>query len=301
MNSIEETPKAHSKTPSPERRSFIWKMGAVLSAAFASTFAGASELAGLSRPGADESGNLQGQVDRLSHELGMLEDAKAIHKLHQAYGHYLDQGLHEEIVNLFAADAEVHFNGGIFLGRDQGVRRLYLQRFGQGLNAQHEGPVHGFLLDHAQQQDAVEVAPDRKSAKARFHCLVQAWARDTSEYPMMDLARQQGQGILQWWEGGLYENSYVKEGEAWKIKLLDYRPQWQADCAGSTASPLLACWGRLGWSYARPGNVPPFSKTYPEDPAGPDKLIPAGAVLRAETEVMALRYPHPVTGKLWGT
>jgi len=37
-------------------------------------------------------------------------------------------------------------------------------------------------------------------------------------------------------------------------------PMWQADYA-------------LGWSQARPGDVAPFSRTYPEDPTGPDALI----------------------------
>jgi hypothetical protein len=148
------------------------------------------------------------------------------------------------------------------MGLSAGVRRLYVQRFGQGTTAKQDGPVHLALLDHGQEQPGVEVAPDGKPALARFHCLMQVSARDTSRYPMMDLARQQGQGILQWWEGGLYENSYVKVGEVWKIKTLDYRPQGQADYAP-------------GGSHAMPDHIPPFSKTYPEDPAGPDKLIAA--------------------------
>jgi len=248
MNLTEAMLKSSSATPSPERRSFLWKMGAALSAAFASTVAGATELMGTSKAS---------ETDGLSRRL--LEDTNAIHQLHRAYRHYLNNNMHEAIVDLFAENGEVYFNGGIFMGKDQGIRRLYLGRFGRGFKGQNNGPVHRFLLDHGQQQDAIEVAPDRKSATARFQCLVQAWVHDTSEYPMMDLARQQGQGILQWWEAGLYENSYVKEGEVWKIKILDYRPQGPADHIP-------------GWSGARPAYVVPFSKTCPDDPMGPDRI-----------------------------
>jgi hypothetical protein len=180
----------------------------------------------------------------------------------------------------------VYFNGGIFEGKDKGIRRLYIDYFGQGFTGNNYGPVHGFLLDQTQEQDVVEVAPDRKSAKARFHCLVQAGAQVVSDSPMMEMARQQGQGILQWWEGSIYENSYVRDGDIWKIKKLDYRAIWQADYA-------------LGWAYARPGYIPPFSKTYPDDPAGPDKLIAPTVESRLDTEVIVFRTPHPVTGELW--
>ena len=268
------------KQPNTGRRSFIWKTGSVLSAVLASA------VAGLPKPRTDEAGTLKEQVDRLSNQLGILEDTNAIRKLHRAYGYYLDKGIWEEIVNLFPGDGEVFFNGGIFEGKDNGVRRLYIDYFGRGFTGNHYGPVHGFLLDQTQEQDVVDVAPDRKSAKARFHCLMQAGARVVSDFPLMEMARQQGQGIVQWWEGGIYENSYVRDGGIWKIKRLDYRATWQADYA-------------LGWAYARPGYIRPFSKTYPEDPTGPDKLIAPAAEPRLDTEVVAFHYPHPVTGKLW--
>jgi hypothetical protein len=78
----------------------------------------------------------------------------------------------------------------------------------------------------------------------------------------------------------------VRDGSTWKIRRLDYRAIWQADYA-------------LGWAYAKPGYISPFSKTFPEDPAGPDRLIDPIAELRPDTEVMAFSYPHPVTGELW--
>jgi hypothetical protein len=71
-----------------------------------------------------------------------------------------------------------------------------------------------------------------------------------------------GQGIKKWWEGGVYDVSYVKDMKdgTRKIERLD-RVLSKADY-------------RPGKSYARPISVPLFSKRYPEDPAGPDRLCP---------------------------
>jgi hypothetical protein len=269
-----------AKHPNTGRRSFIWKTGSALSAVLVSAFAG------ISKPRSDETGALKEQVERLSDQLGILEDTNAIRKLHHTYGYYLDKGIWDEIVNLFASDAEVYFNGGVFEGRDKGVRRLYIDYFGRGFSGNNYGPVQGFLLDQTQKQDVLAVAPDRRSAKARFHCLMQMAAKVVSDSPMMEMARQQGQGILQWWEGGIYENSYVRDGDIWKIKRLDYRAIWQADYA-------------LGWAYARPAYIPPFSKRFPEDPTGPDRLISTETERRRDTEMVSFHYPHPVTGMLW--
>jgi hypothetical protein len=269
-------------TTNATRRSFLCTTGAALPVVLASAVAGGRE------PAPDDGGSLTEQVERLSTRLALLEDTNAIRELHHAYGRHLDRGSHEEIVNLFAEDAEVTFNGGRFVGRDKGIRRLYVDRLGQGVAADRSGPVHGFLLDQTQEQDRIEVAPDRRSARARFHCLIHAGARLESRCSMMEMARLQGQGTAQWWEGGVYENAYVRDGGAWTIWRLDYRPIWQADYA-------------LGWSHARPGDVAPFSTTYPEDPAGPDALLAESDRHRPDMDVATFRYPHPVTRTLWET
>jgi hypothetical protein len=55
----------------------------------------------------------------------------------------------------------------------------------------------------------------------------------------------------------------------------------------------------LGWLYAGPGHVPPFLKTYPEDPARPNKLMPPARESGRKSDVMPVRFPHPVTAMLW--
>jgi hypothetical protein len=281
INNIKTMPVSDSNLTQTNvaRRSFFWKAGAALSAVFVSAAACASKRE------ADEVKTLKEQIDQMANQLGILEDTNAIRKLHHAYGYYLDKCIYEEVVNLFADDGEAHFNGGIFLGKNKGVRRLYIDNFSQNFTGKKNGPVHGFLLDHIQIQDIVDVAPDRKTAKARFRCFMQAGAHETSKSAMAEMARKQGRKPSQWWEGGIYENEYVREGSIWKIKVLDYRAIWHADY-------------ETGWSHTRPNYVPPASKTYPEDPFGPDKLM-AKRVLWPDTDVVPFHYPHPVTGEPW--
>jgi hypothetical protein len=168
--------------------------------------------------------------------------------------------MYEDVVGMFADKADVIFNGGVFAGKDQGVRRLYCDHFSEGWTGKKIEPAPGFELDPSQLQDVVEVAPDRKSAKAQFPYSMQVGTPLISDLPLLDMARRQGQGILQWWEGGIHEISYVKEGDAWKIKRLEYRVLSKANY-------------KPGRSYAKPISVPIFSETYPENPTGPDKLI----------------------------
>jgi hypothetical protein len=274
MNGIHSKSESNgsSTQPDAERRSLLWKMGAALSAVFAVT----------ASCGSKRETELKEQVEQLTNQLGILEDVNAIRKLQHAYGYYLDKCIYEEVVDLFAEDSEVHFNGGVFIGKNKGVRRLYIDSFSQGFTGKKNGPVFGFLLDHLQLQDIVDVAPDRKTAKGRFRTLMQAGAHIASKSG--EAAVKKGQPPMQWWEGGIYENEYVREGNIWKIKVLNYNPLWHADYA-------------KGWSYTKANYVPPFSKTYPENPKGPDKLIKR--VLWPETDVIPFHYPHPVTGKPW--
>jgi hypothetical protein len=243
-----------SPKPNAGRRSFIWKTGAAMSAAVASA------VVGFSKSGADRSTGLQGQIDRLSAQIGILEDANAIRKLHQSYETYLDQGMYEEVVSLFADDGQVYFNGGLFSGKDKGIRRLYQCHFAEGLTGKKIEPMPKCQLDAAQHRDAIEVATDRQSAKALFWFSMRVGSPMDSESTLVQMARLQGQGIVHWWESGIYDNSYVKIGNVWRIKRIIYTTLLQANPAS-------------GWAYAKPISVPLFSNAYPEHPTGPDKLV----------------------------
>src|SRR5690606_5938263 len=127
----------------------------------------------------DKVRKLERRIEELAERVGILEDEQAIRKLQHSYGYYLDKCLYDEVVQLFAKDCEVRFMRGIFRGK-AGVRRLYIGRFGKNFTGGKNRPVFGFLLDHPQLQDVIHVAPDRKSARARFRSLMQAGLHESS-------------------------------------------------------------------------------------------------------------------------
>lgn len=219
---------------------------------------------------------LKAQVAELSHRAGVLEDIQAIRTLHFKYGYYMDRWYFPEIVDLFAEDCEIYFLNGIFKGK-KGAKRMF---GGGGFGV--KGPTYGVLTDHLQVQDIVDVAPDRMSAKGRFRCFLMGGVHETKTDPTPIPS--------QFWEGGVYENAYVKEDGIWKIKTLNYNLAWQAEY-------------EKGWAHSalRLLMVSPFTKIYPDDPRGPDELKPAGQFQFWPNAFMVpFHYPHPVTGKEWG-
>lgn len=222
--------------------------------------------------------NLEATVASLSRQVRLLEDVNAIRRLQYAYGYFIDKCMYDETVDLFSSDCSVWFMNGIFKGR-AGVIRLYIDRFRKNFTGDRNGPVPGFLLDHPQLQAIIDVAPDGLSARVRARSTMQAGRHQDYSDP-----ERFGWATRQWWEGGIYENSYVKEDGVWKIQVLNYRPFWHADFA-------------TGWAHSPARYVPPFTKLHPEDPLGPDELLTESRELWPNTDVVPFHYPHPVTGK----
>jgi carotenoid cleavage dioxygenase len=223
-------------------------MGAGVSTAVASTAAMAGAETGLA-----EASSLQ---------VALLEEEKALRKLHQSYEQALDKGLYDEVIAMFADDAEVIFNGGVFDNRRQGVRRLYSDRFRSGKTGRRMEPAPGFELEVDQQQDCVVVSPDRLSAKAVFPYSIQVGRPVETETSLASMARLQGGGVQTWWEGGVYKVTYARSVVAgrWQISRLEYITLSCADY-------------RPGRTYAQPVSVSLFAMRYPEDPQGPDSLV----------------------------
>ncbi len=245
-----------SRQPNKGRRSFIWKVGAGMSAVLAAA------VPGIAGTRLSNDTNLKSRADRLTRQIGVLEDENNIRLLHHNYENFLDRCLYEEVVNLFTEESEVVFNGGVFKGKNRGVSRLFCNQFRPGFTGKRIEHLPGILPDIGQRRDMVDVSPDRKTARAQFTYSIQVGTPIISDSSLVVMARQMGEGIIKWWEGGTYDISYakdIKEG-SWKIKRLEYLVQSKASY-------------RPGRSYARPFSVPLFSKTYPEDPAGPDKLV----------------------------
>ena len=50
--------------------------------------------------------NLEAKIEEMETKLREVEDVKEIEKLQRIYGYYLDNRLHEDVVNLFSDDTE---------------------------------------------------------------------------------------------------------------------------------------------------------------------------------------------------
>ncbi|KAM5353444.1 hypothetical protein ACJ41O_000094 [Fusarium nematophilum] len=231
---------------------------------------------------------LQRTVELLRGEVTRLSDQEEVRKLQYKYGYYLDKCLYEEVVDLFSTSPETYaqFLGGRYLTKE-GVKRLYVGRFAKQFVAGRNGPIHGFLLDHPQMQGIVDIqyeTPTEGSgivarAKGRFRSLMQAGVH-------ISQAEKHPRGFCQWFEGGIYENEYVKEADGqWRILHLRYFPFWHGDV-------------EQGWSKKTSGFVPFPKKTFPEDAVGPDEIVAEDQrMLWPDTRVVPFHYEHPVTGE----
>jgi hypothetical protein len=220
MSRLEAKHAPNAEATDRGRRSLFWKLGAGVSAMLAST-------TGLARAG---SGDAQ-------------SDELALRKLHQAYESAIDKGRYDEVIAMFAGDAEVVFNGEAFRHSGSGIGRLYRERFRAGKIGKRMEPAPGFEVDAGRQQDQVEVSSDRLTARAVFPYSIQVGAPVETASSLASMARLHGEGVRTWWEGGVYDLSYVKDASGtWRIRRLEYRTLSRADY-------------RAGRSHARPLGV----------------------------------------------
>ncbi len=135
-----------------------------------------------------------------------LEDADAIETLQATYGYYFDTGLWDDAADLFAADGTFEYGQmGVYVGRERIRRALLL--FGP------EGLGRGHLNNHMLLQPIITVAPDGRTATARWQGMV--------------MLSEPGANCV--WGVGQYENAYVKERGVWKIGKLHFYVQAMAD------------------------------------------------------------------------
>jgi hypothetical protein len=184
-----------------------------------------------------------------------LEDQDAVENLQALYGYYFDKGLWSEAADLFANDGTFEYGQrGVYVGKDH-IRRAMLL-FGP------EGLSQGYLNNHMLLQPVITVAPDGRTATARWQGMVM-------------LSEPGANGV---WGVGLYENAYVKERGTWKISKLHFYVTALTDYdAGFSKSALRM----EGQSALFPPDRPP-TEVYR---AYPSAYIPP------------FDFVHPVTGK----
>lgn len=229
------------------RRAFIRKLGAGASAGLAAT----AGMAGATPATADDP----------ALKAARLEEERVLRRLHQAFEEALDKGMHGRAIDMFADDAAVIFNGGVFRGRSQGVSRLFRERFPAWKTGGWMEPAPGFEPAADSKSDSVEISADLRSATAVFPYSIQVGMPFETDNSHAAMARLQGEGVQTWWEGGVYRVAYRKSADGrWQISQLEYDTLSRAD------------W-RAGRSYAQPIAVARFAARFPVDQQGPDELV----------------------------
>jgi len=157
-----------------------------------------------------------------------LADQSAVEKLQRTYGYFVDQGLWNEVADLFAPEGSLEIGGrGVFLGRER-AREYLIKAFGE------PGRRDGLLIDHQQFQGIVTIGADGQSAEGRWTAFVM------------------GAGG---WGDCYYENEYIKVNGVWMINLLhgpfnmysSYDKGWVDDTTPNTRPE----------SFAPPPDLPP--------------------------------------------
>jgi hypothetical protein len=143
---------------------------------------------------------LEAKLASLRQQVALLEDAKAIERLQQAYGYYMSEGMGSEAAELFADNPGASIElaqQGVYVGKKRIREFLTHGSFGLKEGELREGPIF---------QGVLHVSPDGRSAKGRWRTLI-----------MGGMHGQDGT-----WTEGPFENEYVKENGVWKFQKIHW-------------------------------------------------------------------------------
>jgi len=204
---------------------------------------------------------IDAQIDQLTARVERLEAARAVKKLQRAFGYYVDRGLWRDAAGLFADDGTIEIGiDGVYAGKAR--IEEYLRR----LHGGQEGLIYGQLNEWVTLQPAISVAPDGRTATARW--------RDLG---MLGQYKRHAE-----WRDGIYENSYVREGGVWKIKSLHLYVNFVAPY-------------ERGWARLRPGEGLAQSEASQAFP--PDRPATSSYRPFPETQLPPFQARNPVTGR----
>ena len=202
----------------------------------------------------DALGKLEALADAKELALARAHSVRAIENLQAMYGYYIDKGQWKKAASLFGKQGSYEFGqSGVYIGNASVERGLSLMG-PAGLDTAQ-------LNNYVMVQPIIHVAPDNRTAKAR-------WRSDV----------QLSRGGAGRWGGGVYENEYVNDNGTWKFSKLHY---------------YVTFWGDYdaGWA-AKPIPMDPTSTTNPPD-APPTEVYESFPKL----QVVPYHYLNPVSGK----
>jgi len=246
-------------------------------------------------------------VEELAHRIGVISDMNEIERFHHIYGYQQDYMLYYAQADLSSRDARHHYKYGVYEGLE-GARRLWVNRWGS-FTGYADMPIFGSLIDHHQAQGFISVAPDRRSAKARFRTSADRFYTRAGQDLANASQAAQGAEHSVW-----YENEYVREDGMWKLRSLRVCIYAEGTTRGGYAD--LPVPGKLGtpidadpdyWkTLARTDDEPgDWNVLYPDRADGPDRVESpeeygcffAKNQTMIRSVVLPFSFDHPVTGK----
>jgi SnoaL-like protein len=84
--------------------------------------------------------------------------------------------------------------------------------------------IRGITPDPFADHDVIDIGPDRQTATALIHCTVHMENEIGPSCTLVEMAKQQGGGVVRRSEAGVFEHTYVRRDGIWKIQRSSYRP-----------------------------------------------------------------------------
>jgi hypothetical protein len=127
--------------------------------------------------------------------LTYLEDLNAIRALNQQFARHMNAGAIEAVGALFADPRD----------------------------AQLDAELRGIAPESFGADEVIDIAADRQTATAVLRCAVHLETEIGPSCPLVEMAKQQGGGVVRRTERGVFEQVYVRGDGLWKILRSSYR------------------------------------------------------------------------------
>ncbi len=193
-------------------------------------------------------------LDTLARNVSREESLRAVKNVQRLYAHHAQLGQWSDAAALFEARGGFTIEDETHVGRGA-IAGFLRNHYGNGRDGIRSGDLHTMLID----SPVVHLSADGNSALGRWQVLI--------------LVAASGKARI---EGGIFENRYVRRGDAWQIASLVYHPQFEG--------PYEA-----GWSNRGGGDLPIIPYHFTPDSAGVPIAPPAGAAPPSATTLGKLQ------------
>lgn len=165
-----------------------------------------------------EASDLAKRQADLERRVSQLESRQEIERLQKLYGYYIENRLWRETADLFAPEGSIEIGRrGRYVGRDR-VDLFLHQVLGEG----RDGFNPDEFISTIQLQGIVSVHEDGQRADGRWRTIIMA-------SPPADAAEHSDRMLL---SEGIYEMTYVRLPEGWRIESLVWAPTFYIQLPG---------------------------------------------------------------------